>query len=204
MAIHELQTSSGPARADWHPVSDARAVLVLAPGASGSIGAADLTTARTTATAHGLSVALVEPPYRVAGRKIPPRGPAVDVAWRECVDQLRALAPAGLPLLVGGRSFGGRVACRTAHAVSATGVLCLAYPLHPPGRPERSRADELQSAEPLPVLVVSGERDPFGRPDVGPNREVVVVAGDHSLKRGLPAVADAVGNWLNRVLPQPD
>lgn len=201
MVTIEVATTSGPARVSWQPVTDPRAVLVLGPGASGATSAPDLAVACQVAAADAITVGLVEPPYRVAGRKVPPRGPSVDIAWRECVEHLHALAGADLPLLTGGRSFGSRVACRTAHALGVVGVLCLAYPLHPPGKPERSRADELAAAEPLPVLVVQGERDPFGRPEPGPNRQVVVVAGDHGLKKDLPAVSAAIGTWLSAVLP---
>ena len=102
-------------------------------------------------------------------------------------------------LISGGRSFGSRVACRTAAETGAVAVLCLAFPLHPPGRPHRSRADELDAVE-VPVLVVAGDRDPFGRPDPAPGREVVLVAGDHSLTKGLPAVTDAVTAWLTVLL----
>ncbi|HST97880.1 MAG TPA: alpha/beta family hydrolase, partial [Geodermatophilus sp.] len=101
---------------------------------------------------------------------------------------------------VGGRSSGARVACRTASAVGAVAVLCLAFPVHPPGRPEKDRLAEL--AEPaVPVLVVQGERDAFGRPEPAPGREVVLLAGDHALKSDLPGIAAAVTAWLPTVLP---
>ncbi len=194
-----VQTSSGPARVQWHEAARPRGLLVLGPGASGAITAADLAVARDAALDVGLHVGLVEPPYRVAGRKVPPRGPGVDEAWLTVVAHLTARAP-GMPLVVGGRSFGSRVACRTASEAGAVGVLCLAYPLHPPGRPEVSRAAELDAAGDLPVLVVQGERDPFGRPEPGPHREIVLLPGDHGLKKDLPGVRAAVSTWLERLL----
>lgn len=197
----EVPTEAGPARLHWfEPAADpARGLLVLGPGASGSIAAADLQAAVAVATRAGLRVALVEPSYRVAGRKVPPRGPSVDDSWLSVVAAARARVPQG-PLLVGGRSFGSRVACRTAHAAGAAAVLCLAYPLHPPGKPENSRLPELEAADPLPVLVIAGARDPFGRPDPAGDRQVVVVPGDHSLKPGLPLLRETVGAWLATLL----
>jgi predicted alpha/beta-hydrolase family hydrolase len=137
----------------------------------------------------------VEQPYRVAGRRSPAPASQLDVAWISVVRQLGARSFAGLPILTGGRSSGARVACRTAGDVGAAGVLCLAFPLRPPGMPEQSRLDELDAVA-VPTLVVQGERDPFGRPPPGPAREVVLVRGDHGLKADLPAVAAAVGGWL--------
>ena len=149
-------------------------------------GSARPTCARPTAAAlaAGVHVAQVEQPYRVAGRRAPAPAAQLDAAWLAVVAAVRAALP-GLPVLVGGRSSGARVACRTASAVGAVAVLCLAFPVHPPGRPEKDRLAEL--AEPtVPVLVVQGERDPFGRPPPAPGREVVLLAGDHSLKAGSP------------------
>jgi predicted alpha/beta-hydrolase family hydrolase len=106
------------------------------------------------------------------------------------VQALRGLRP--VPLIVAGRSSGARVACRTADAVSAAGVVCLAFPVHPPGSPEKTRLPEL-AAPSCPVLVVQGDRDPFGMPPPAAGREVVVIAGaDHGLKRGRDTIADAV------------
>lgn len=192
-----LETSVGAARAVISLPSDPRAVLVLGPGASGSIAAPDLHAARAAALELGVAVALVEPPYRVAGRRLPPRGAQPDQAFTEVCAVLQQRV--NVPLISGGRSFGSRVACRTAEATGAVGVVCLAFPLHPPGRPERSRVDELDAVG-VPVLVVAGERDPFGRPDPAAGRQVVLVAGDHSLKKGLPAVTDAVTAWLETLL----
>ncbi len=97
--------------------------------------------------------------------------------------------------MTGGRSSGARVACRTAAETGAAGVLCLAFPVHPPGRPEKSRLDELD-AVPVPVLVVQGERDPFGMPPPAKGRTVVEVAGDHGLKADTAALEAAVTAWL--------
>lgn len=197
--IEDVATPHGPARVHWHPAAAETAtagLLVLGPGASGSIQAPDLETTAQVATELGWQVALVEPPYRVAGRRVPPRGPSVDEAWLVVVAHAHAAVPEG-PLIVGGRSFGSRVAARTAHTAGADGVLCLAYPLHPPGKPERSRLPELDAAHPLPVLAVAGARDPFGRPESDGNRSVVVVPGDHSLKASRPAVREAVCAWLS-------
>jgi uncharacterized protein len=134
----------------------------------------------------------VEQPYLVAGRKSQAPAAQLDAAWIAAVDHLR---DDRLPLIVGGRSAGARVACRTASETGAAAVLCLAFPVHPPGKPEKSRLAELDAVQ-VPVLVVQGERDPFGMPPDAPNRTVVKVAGDHSLKGDLEAVAAAIGNWL--------
>ena len=108
-----------------------------------------------------------------------------------------------LPLLVGGRSLGARVACRTAAATEAIAVLCLAFPLQPPRRsgaaPAPSRIQELEAVA-VPTLVVQGARDPFGMPLADGQRVVVEVPGDHSLKAGLPAVSAAVQSWLSELL----
>jgi predicted alpha/beta-hydrolase family hydrolase len=145
----------------------------------------------------GLSVVLVEQPYRVAGRRSPAPARQLDAAWSAVVAQLREDALRGLRIVAGGRSSGARVACRTAVEVGALAVVCLAFPLHPPGRasvPSKSRLPELD-AVPVPLLVVQGERDPFGMPPSGPRRTVVRVPGDHALRSTVP-VATAVAEWL--------
>lgn len=199
MTLVEIPTGSGPARAELTGFDGSPPVglLVLGPGASGQTATADLHAVRDAAAAAGWAVALVEPPYRVAGRKVPPRGDGPALAFTAVVADLRGRVPAGTPVLTGGRSFGSRVACRTAGAAGAVAVLCLAFPLHPPGRPEKTRAEELEPV-PVPVLVVQGERDPFGRPSPGPERQVVVVPGDHALKKDLPGVVSAVDGFLAR------
>ncbi len=161
------------------------------------MGAPDIVAASEAAGAAGLSVALVEQPYRVAGRRSPAPARQLDAAWEAVVEQLCADALAGLVVVVGGRSSGARVACRTAGSVGATGVLCLAFPVHPPGKaddPAKSRLFELEAVE-VPVLVVQGERDPFGLPPAAPGRIVVRVPGTHSL-RSTGAVKSAVSEWL--------
>jgi predicted alpha/beta-hydrolase family hydrolase len=147
-------------------------------------------------------VAFVEQPYRVAGRRSPAPASHLDAAWIAVVSRLRGRELRELPLIVGGRSLGARVACRTAAETGALAVLCLAFPLEPPRRgdkPRQSRLPELEAVN-VPVLVVQGERDPFGMPPPGPGREVVKVAGDHGLKADLEAVGAVVQAWLERVL----
>ena len=150
------------------------------------------------ARTEGLTVALVEQPYRVAGRRSPAPAARLDAAWIAVVARLQERELRGLPLIVGGRSLGGRVACRTADAVGAIAVLCLAFPLQPrrrTGSPPPSRLPELERV-PVPTLVVQGERDPFGIPPPSTERTVALVPGDHSLRADLGAVADAVRAWL--------
>ncbi|HEX5812130.1 MAG TPA: alpha/beta family hydrolase [Pseudonocardia sp.] len=196
--VRHVDTPHGPARVTVHPAAHAVGVPLLGHGAGGGFGAPDLRTATIAALAAGVHVAQVEQPYRVAGRRAPAPAVQLDAAWLAVVAAVRTGLP-GLPVLVGGRSSGARVACRTASAVGALAVLCLAFPVHPPGRPEKDRLAEL-AAPTVPVLVVQGERDPFGRPPPAPGREVVLVAGDHSLKADLPGVAAAITAWLPTVL----
>jgi uncharacterized protein len=195
----ELETPHGPARAHVEVADDARAALVLGHGAGGGVAARDLVAAQQVALAEGVAVALVEQPYLVAGRRSPAPAPQLDAAWIAAVEQLLNGALRALPLIAGGRSAGARVACRTAAATGAVGVLCLAFPLHPPGRPEKSRQAELDAVG-LPVLVVQGESDPFGMPPAGPDREVVAVRGNHSLSSDVEGLRDAVRVWLRSVL----
>jgi len=198
MQVIEIETPHGPARAHVTKVRGARGGLILGHGAGGGVGARDLTAAAEAAAAEGFRVALVEQPYRVAGRRSPAPAAQLDVAWTAVVKGLRAGALRRLPLVTGGRSSGARVACRTAVATGATGVLCLAFPLHPPGRPEKSRLDELDGVA-VPVLVVQGESDPFGMPPDGPNRTVVRVRGNHSLSSDIVTLRTAVAEWLAQV-----
>jgi hypothetical protein len=193
----ELETPHGPARAHVSPVASAAAALVLGHGAGGGIGSADLVGAAEAGRSAGLSVVLVEQPYRVAGRRSPAPAGQLDTAWTSVVRQLRAGPLDGLSILTGGRSSGARVACRTAVETGSVAVLCLAFPLHPPGRPEKSRLAELDAVE-VPTLVVQGENDPFGLPPGGPNRTVVRIPGTHSLRSSV-AVAAAVSDWLAAV-----
>ena len=151
----------------------------------------------------GLAVARVEQPYRVAGRRGPDRAPALDDAWRVVVEALKTTLGTNLPIVAGGRSSGARVACRTAADTGAAGVLCLAFPLQPRARagaaPRPSRQPELDSVT-VPVLVVQGERDPFGMPHEAAGRLVVRVPDDHSLRRSADAVGVAVAGWLPQLL----
>jgi uncharacterized protein len=199
MTALELETPRGTARAHLHPAERPRAALVLGHGAGGGVVAPDLVAARDAALEERVSVALVEQPYRVAGRRNSPPATHLDTAWLAVLEGLCAGPLAGLPLVTGGRSAGARVACRTAAETGAVAVLCLAFPLQPRGRagsaPRPSRLPELEAVD-VPVLVVQGERDQFGIPPAAPGRTVVVVPGDHSLRTGLPRIAEAVRGWL--------
>jgi uncharacterized protein len=199
----EVATPHGPARVHLH-LADAEPAggLVLGHGAGGGVTARDLVAATKAAHGVGVSVALVEQPYRVAGRRSPAPAPQLDAAWIAVVEDLRAGALAGLPLVTGGRSSGARVACRTAAQTGAAGVVCLAFPVHPPGRPEKTRLPELDAVE-VPALVVQGVSDPFGMPPEGTNREVVTVPGNHGLTGDLPALREAVARFLTEVLGLP-
>ena len=195
----EIATPHGPAHAHVQPAPAARGGLVLGHGAGGGVSARDLVLATQVALELSFSVALVEQPYRVAGRKSPAPAPQLDAAWLAVVAALRERELAGLPLVCGGRSSGARVACRTAADVGAAGVLCLAFPLHPPGRPEKTRLPELDAVE-VPVLIVQGESDPFGMPPDGPNRTVVRLRGNHSLSSDAEGLRSAVRDWLPSVV----
>ena len=204
VTVLELDTPHGPARAHLHSAEEPRAALILGHGAAGGVEAPDIVTATEVAHSEGISVALIEQPYRVAGRRSPPRAPQLDAAWVAVVERLRAGELARLQLIVGGRSMGARIACRTAEATGAAAVLCLAFPLESPRRaaePLQSRLPELEAVT-VPTLVVQGERDRFGMPPPGPSREVVKVPGDHSLKADLEAVAAAVRAWLSGVVAE--
>ncbi|WBB49281.1 alpha/beta hydrolase [Verrucosispora sp. WMMA2044] len=190
-----LDTPRGPARVDTdEPSGPSRALLVLGHGAGGGVDAPDLTALRDAAVAAGLVVARVTQPYRVAGRRAPAPAGHLDEAWSVVLTALRQRQP-GVPLVVGGRSSGARVACRTARTVGAAGVVALAFPLHPPGRPDRSRAGELVTG--VPTLVVNGDRDPFGVPEPGPGVRVVVRSGERHDLRGDPVGTAALTvDWL--------
>jgi predicted alpha/beta-hydrolase family hydrolase len=195
--VVEVETPAGLARAHVSGAGGS-GLLVLGHGAGGGVTAADLVAVSDALGAAGWLVARVEQPYRVQGRRAPPRAPVLDAAWTAVVEQLRAGPFAGLGVVTGGRSSGARVACRTAGATGAIGVVCLAFPVHPPGKPEKTRLPELDAVR-VPVLVVQGERDPFGMPPDGPDRTVVRVAGDHGLKADLEAVAAAVAAYMARL-----
>jgi hypothetical protein len=192
--ILELDTPHGLARAHLRLVESPVAALVLGHGAGGGIESPDLVGAAEAAGSARLTVALVEQPYRVAGRRSPAPANQLDASWTSVVLELREGPLSGLPILTGGRSSGARVACRTAAETGSVAVVCLAFPLHPPGRPEKSRLPELDAVQ-VPTLVIQGENDPFGMPPAGSNRTVVRIPGTHSL-RSSAAVATAVADWL--------
>ncbi len=197
MRSHRFETPRGPAGIRiTDPAGPPVSLLVLGHGAGGDVDAPDLVAVRDAAVAAGIRVALVTQPYRLAGRRAPAPAGHLDEAWIAVVQRL-VQESGPLPLLCGGRSSGARVACRTAEDVGAAAVVALAFPLHPPGRPERSRADELPAA--VPTLVVNGDRDPFGVPDAGGAVEVIVRPGDrHDLRRDPPGTADLVIAWCER------
>ena len=205
LAVSLVPTPHGDARVHVaRPADDPVGLMMLGHGAGGGVTAHDLQLATEEALRAGLAVALVEQPYRVAGRKAPAPPAQVDAAWCVVVEHLHSSDLADLPLIVGGRSFGGRVACRTSNDVGAAGVLCLAFPVHPPGRPEKSRLPELTSVT-VPTLVVQGERDPFGMPDpesLPSNITLAVVQSDHSLKKDAPAIRAALSRWLETLIPE--
>jgi predicted alpha/beta-hydrolase family hydrolase len=202
VTLLEVETPHGPAAVHLHAADGPNAALVLGHGAAGGVTARDLVAVTDVARSQGVSVALVEQPYRVAGRRSPAPARQLDAAWTAVIDHLLGGELRGLRLVVGGRSSGARVACRTADATGAVGVLCLAFPLQALRRagaaPAQSRLGELD-AVPVPTLVVQGERDPFGIPPAGADRTVVQVPGNHSLRTDLDAVASAVRAWLPAV-----
>jgi uncharacterized protein len=195
----EVETPHGQANVHIEHVDEPRAALVLGHGAAGGVTSPDLVAVTEVARSEGFSVALVEQPYRIAGRRSPAPVHQLDAAWIAVIEHLVAEELRGLPLIVGGRSLGGRVACRTTEATGAVAVLCLAFPLQPPRRaprpPAASRLPELDQVR-VPTLIVQGEKDPFGMPPAAANRSVVQVPGNHSLRTDVEAVAAAVRNWL--------
>ena len=204
-----IDTAAGPARAVIESGDEpGRFLFVLTHGAGGDVDAPDLLAARAAALRLGGTVARVTQPYRVAGARAPGSAVRQDASWVEVIGALRDAAGragmgAGVPLVQGGRSNGARVACRTAVAVGALGVVALAFPLRPPGQPGRTRAAELRLPG-VKLLLVSGERDPFGVPGRRAGARLVVLPGEtHALSRHPEAVGRAVAAWLRRVL-KPD
>lgn len=207
--VETVPTPVGDARITWHRARGARAVVALGHGAGGGIEARDLRALAEALPPHGWTVALVEQPWRVAGKKLAPAPKTLDAAWTALWP---ALAAPGLPVVAGGRSAGARVACRTADALGAVAVLALSFPLHPPGKPERSRVDELTGAG-VPALVVQGGRDPFGRPEEFPpgHEPVEVPFADHGFavpksadlgqEEAVTILTDAVLGWLGDLPP---
>jgi len=195
----EVVTSSGPARVELDQPARPAFLLVLTHGSGGGVGSPDLVAARDAGLQLGGAVARVLQPYLVRGARAPGSPDRQDAAWLEVIQALRPEFPA-LPLVQGGRSNGARLACRTARAAGARGVVALAFPLHPPGRPERSRAAELRQAG-VPVLVVNGDRDPFGVPDSADASRVIVLPGEtHALSRRAELIRPIVETWLREVL----
>jgi predicted alpha/beta-hydrolase family hydrolase len=168
--------------------------LFLGHGAGGGVDAPDLVAVHDAAVAAGVRVLLVTQPYRVAGRRAPAPAGHLDEAWSAVV---RAMAVPEIPVILGGRSSGARVASRTAPVLAAAGVLALAFPLHPPGKPEKSRAGELPTT--IPALVLNGDRDPFGVPEPTGAVEVIVRPGAvHDLRKDLPGTVELAVGWLRR------
>ncbi|OKJ43954.1 alpha/beta hydrolase family protein [Streptomyces sp. CB01580] len=220
--VETVDTDAGPARITWLPAREPRLVLAVGHGAGGGIESRDLCALGAALPAHGVSVALVEQPWRVAGKKVAPAPRTLDTGWRGVWP---ALTAPGLPVVAGGRSAGARVACRTATELGARAVLALAFPLHPSpssqlrssrgdpiGKPEKSRADELLGAG-VPTLVVQGGNDPFGRPGEFPPGEYGITEvpyGDHGFAvpkksgltedRAMGILTDAVTAWLTRLV----
>ncbi|WP_019932246.1 alpha/beta family hydrolase [Nocardia sp. BMG111209] len=194
-----LETSAGPAEIELDVADRPRLLLLLTHGSGGGVDAKDLLVVRDRASAAGAVVARVVQPYRVAGRRAPGSVATQDAAWLEVVSQVRERFP-DVPLVQGGRSNGARVACRTAVAAGAGGVLALSFPLHPPGKPEKSRREELLAASAaVDVVVINGERDPFGIPDAGDAAEVKIVPGQpHSFRAGFELIGATVDPWLSR------
>ncbi|MEU3052995.1 alpha/beta hydrolase family protein [Streptomyces griseus] len=201
-----VTTDAGEARITWIPASAPRLVLAVSHGAGGGIEARDLRALAAALPGHGVTVALVEQPWRVAGKKVAPAPKTLDTGWRGLWP---ALTVPGLPVVAGGRSAGARVACRTAAGLGAAAVLALSFPLHPPGRPEKSRADELLGTG-VPTLVVQGGNDPFGKPDEFPSGSYTlaeVPQGDHGFavpkrsglteEQAMAILTEAVTGWLS-------
>jgi predicted alpha/beta-hydrolase family hydrolase len=198
--VIEIATAAGPAGLALDEVAGAAFLLVLTHGSNGGVDAPDLLAVRETALAAGGVVARVMQPFRQAGRRAPGSADKQDAAWLEIIECLRGRL-GDLPLIQGGRSNGARVACRTAGPAGARGVVALAFPLHPPGRPERSRAGELRQAlaAGAEVLVVNGDRDPFGVPDPADATAVTVLAGErHDLTKNPAAAGAAAEPWLKK------
>ena len=197
-----VETPSGTATALLQVPDQPVGLLILGHGSSGGVEAPDLLAAEDAAVAAGFAVARVLQPYRVRGNRVAPPAPRLDEAWHAVTAALRRRRSLrGVPVVHGGRSAGARVACRCANDLGAAGVVALAFPLHPPGRPDRSRLPEL-AAVAAPVLVVQGDRDPFGCPPaevLRPPGRLVVVPGDHSMRRSAPLVRQAVGEFLSQL-----
>ncbi|MGH3211300.1 MAG: alpha/beta hydrolase family protein [Trebonia sp.] len=200
--MEEITTAAGPARVLLDQPERPKFLVVLTHGAGGSPETADVLAVRDAARALGAATALVTQPYRVRGGRAPGSALKQDAAWVELVGALRqeTARDGALPLVQCGRSNGARVACRTARQLGAAGVIALAFPLHPPGQPAKSRDEELRNAG-TRVLVVNGDRDPFGVPEPDERTNVLVLAGEtHALSKHPAAIGVAVTDWLNGLL----
>jgi uncharacterized protein len=203
MLERRVETGYGPARVliEPDPADSGRPAFLLAltHGSGGDVDAPDLLATRDAAVRLGGAVARITQPYRVRGARAPGSAAGQDAAWLEIIAAVRETAGEQVPLLQGGRSNGARVACRTAAAAGAAGVIALAFPLHPPGQRDRSRAAELRLGG-AKLLMVSGERDPFGVPPRMRGARRVVLAGEtHALSRNPAAVGAAVAKWLRQL-----
>ncbi|MBF6085816.1 alpha/beta hydrolase [Nocardia cyriacigeorgica] len=194
-----IETSAGPAEVQLRKPRAAKFLLLLTHGAGGGVDAKDILAVRDSALDAGGAVALVTQPYRVAGGRAPGSAVKQDAAWVETVAAVRRRAGKRLPLIQGGRSNGARVACRTALEVGARGVIALSFPLHPPGKPEKSRREELVATGDIEVVVINGGSDPFGIPDPSDAAEVCVIPGQpHSFRTGFDVIGQTAGAWLRR------
>ena len=200
--VEEINTAAGPAHVVLEQPERPRFLVAATHGAGGSPDTADVLAVRDAARALGAATALVTQPYRVRGGRAPGSAARQDAAWVELIDALRreTARHGALPLVQCGRSNGARVACRTARQVGAAGVIALAFPLHPPGQPAKSRDQELRGAG-TSVLVINGDRDPFGVPEPDELTNVVVLPGEtHALSKHPVAIGVAVTDWLNGLL----
>ena len=201
MTSLDIATPTGPALADLDKPTKPRALFIVGHGAGGGVDAVDIVAARDACLAAHIAVARITQPYRVAGRRTPPPPKALDPAWIAAAEAVRAQRGLGsLPIIVGGRSSGARVACRTATEVGAAGVIALAFPVHPPGKPESTRIPELELPT-VPVLVIQGDRDPFGMPPPAKGRTIIVIAGaDHGLKKDRATIASSVVEFIDALV----
>lgn len=186
--VHSVVTPHGEGRLFTRRARRPVATLLLSHGAGGGVDARDLEALAAALPAQGITVVLFEQPWRVAGRKVASPPATLDDGLRAAADVMRVRTP----LVVGGRSAGARSAARCARGLGARGCLALSFPLHPPGRPEKSRLDELAGVR-LPTLLIQGERDSMGRPEEFPDDlrgldVAVVPAADHGLR--VPARAE--------------
>lgn len=200
-----IPTPHGEGRLVTERARNTLATLLLSHGAGGGIEARDLEALARHLPRNGITVVRFEQPWRRAGRKIAGPPPTLDAGLRAAANALRGRTP----LVIGGRSAGARSAARSSHSLGAAGVLALSFPLHPPGRPEKTRLDELTGSR-LPTLVIQGERDTMGLPEEFPADTdlCVVPGGDHGLKvpaRGpvsqqeaMDIVVEATLEWMVR------